>query len=216
MTKENFTSIAIIVDESGSMDNVRKDTIGGINTFIETQKSVPGEAVYTFVKFAYETKFIHNFIDLKSVEPLKLEDYVPSGGTALLDAIGETIQYIGGKLSAMEESERPSKVIIAILTDGEENQSRSYNRERIKEMIEIQEKQYSWEFIFMAANQDAITAGSSIGIASASAMTYSSDSIGTVEAFSTLGKSLYRARSTGTRSLFTEEDRSEYLSKTKA
>src|SRR5258708_22820381 len=98
---------------------------------------------------------------------------------ALLDAMGTTIDALGQKLAVMPEQERPSKVIVLVITDGEENQSHRFNLEQIKEKITHQREVYSWEFVFMGANIDAIGAGTSLGITAANSLQYDATSVGT-------------------------------------
>lgn len=160
----NLTEIVLILDSSGSMQPIQADTLGGINTFISEQKKVPGEANLSLVLFNTNITQKFNSINIQSVNELAKEDYKPDGGTALFDAIGITINEIGRVLVAKPESQRPGKVIFAIMTDGEENRSKEFTREKIFSMITEQREKYSWEFIFLGANQDAISAGSSIGI----------------------------------------------------
>lgn len=218
MTKPDFTLIAVVLDKSGSMGNTRNDTIGGFNTFLDTQKKAPGEALMCLYQFDSYYKPTYEFKPIKDVTPLTFEDYTPNGGTALNDAIGKTIDSIGKKLADMKEEERPSKVIIAIMTDGEENESKTYSKLDIKTRIEHQTNVYSWEFVFLAANQDAIVSGAQLGISAASALSYSHSRGGYQSAFKTLGSSVTRSRGTKglTPQMFTEEDKALYAQEQKA
>lgn len=154
--------IVCIVDRSGSMSNIKTDAIGGFNQFLAAQQALPGEANFTLVLFddRYETP--QNAIDLKAAEPMTDATFVPRGGTALFDAVGRTIDALGQRFTLSDV--KPEKVIVAILTDGEENSSREYTQSRISGMIRHQESKYGWEFIFLAANQDAFAAGAQLGI----------------------------------------------------
>src|ERR1700678_698168 len=147
--KDNFTSINVIIDASGSMQGLRNDTIGSFNTFLQEQKDVPGEAVFTLCTFNTTYHLVHDFVKLATVPNLDPKSYAPEGGTALLDAIGQTIDTVGAKLAAMPEEERASKVVVLIITDGEENMSRRYTPEQIKTMVKHQEDVYNWTFCFM-------------------------------------------------------------------
>jgi len=198
--KENFTSINVIIDQSGSMGNVTLDTIGGFNSFLGEQKLVPGEAVVTLCTFNSTAKTVHDFVKLASVPNLDSTTYVPGGNTALLDAIGKTINSVGEKLSAMPEEERPSKVIFLIITDGEENASREFSASQIKSMVEHQTNTYNWNFVFMGANIDAITAGASLGIAATNSLNYQSTSQGTHDLYKGVSRGLesYRIGSSNT------------------
>lgn len=184
MTKKNYTEIVLVVDSSGSMRRIQADTEGGINTFIEEQKKVPGECKVTLVTFSTRHKEQYVGKDIQEVPTFSL---IPSGNTSLLDAVGHTINTMGARLAAMKEEDRPSKIIFVISTDGEENSSREFNRTQIFEMIQHQTNKYAWDFVFLGANQDAIAVGSSIGIQAARSVTYAANSIGT--------KGLYRGLS---------------------
>jgi len=225
MTKENFTAIALIVDSSGSMMSVKTDTIGGINSFIDKQKESPGEVVVTQIHFKglfglsqqpNSCKTLYPLTPINNIKPLESKDYIPDGATALYDAIGSTIKDLGNQLALMEEQNRPSKIIVAILTDGEENASTIYKQEQIANIIKHQTEVYSWQFVFLGANQDAFDASNNIGISPANTLQYCSSSIGTASAFAQLSNSVTRTRSfNGTAAsvqAFTNEDRKEYES----
>jgi len=217
MTQENFTAIAVVLDRSGSMNAIRDDTIGGFNTFLAQQKEAEGDAVFTLAQFDNEYEVVHDFVDINDVPELDAKTFVPRGGTALLDGIGRTITELGAKLDNMVEEDKPSSVVVVVLTDGEENQSREYTRDQIFEMITEQTEKYSWEFIFLGAGQDAIAVGQSYGFAASKAASYSIDSM--VNTFASVSKNVagYRAtRSAGgssaaaSKSLdFSQEDRDE-------
>lgn len=191
--KESLTEIVCVIDRSGSMQDVRSDAIGGFNSFIEEQKKVPGEATLTVVLFNDDYEFLHRGVALESVK-LDEENYVPSSNTALLDAIGRTIDDVGNRLSNTPESDRPGKVILTILTDGLENASTEYTRDRINEMIKHQREKYSWEFVFLAANQDAFAEGASMGIPSDTTMAFAATPEGTEGAWSDTSRTVSRLR----------------------
>jgi predicted GIY-YIG superfamily endonuclease len=178
MTKDNFTSINIVLDASGSMTNLQTDTIGSFNTFLAEQKAVKGEAVFTLAVFNHEYKLIHDFAKLDSVPNLDAKSYNPNGYTALLDALGTTMDNVGSKLAAMPEHERPSKVVWLIITDGKENSSTQYTASRIKEMVQHQTDKYQWLFVFTGANIDAITAGKDMGVSVQNSLNYVASSAG--------------------------------------
>jgi uncharacterized protein YegL len=179
---ENLTEIVAILDRSGSMEHLTNDTIGGFNAFLKEQKEIPGEAVLTTVLFNNSYMLLHNRADIKKIKPITNKEYIAQGSTALLDAMGKTINDIGLKLHNTAENERPCKVIFFIITDGEENASVEYSNEKIKEMVELQKNTYSWEFIFLGANIDAFSAANSIGISADRAFDYEADSEGIVKA----------------------------------
>src|SRR3990167_10475278 len=193
MNTKDYSDIVVIVDRSGSMQAIREDAIGGFNTFLDEQKKVPGSANLTLVLFNHEYQLVHSAIPLDNVKALDSATYVPGGTTALLDAVGRTIDDIGKRLSEMAKTDRPNKVIVAILTDGLENASKDYKREKIFEMISCQRDKYQWEFFFLAANQDAIQAGTSIGVAAANIGNFVADSAGTRAAYGGMSSSVTRS-----------------------
>lgn len=187
--KQNFTSINVIMDASGSMSSLATDTIGNFNAFLKEQQDLSGEAVFTLCVFNTDYRLVHDFVKVNNVSKLDKVSYSPNGGTALFDAVGETINSVGAKLAAMPEDERPSKVITLIITDGYENSSNKFSAAKIKEMITHQQNVYNWTFVFMGANIDAITAGTNLGISVNNTLNYSATSEGTQD--------LYRSISSG-------------------
>ena len=175
------TEIAFILDRSGSMEFMIHATISGFNEFLKAQQATlddqgnPIPATFTLILFDHEYLPIHSRAPIQNAEPLTLETYQPRGSTALLDAIGRTIDHIGTELAATPESERPSKVIIAILTDGEENASRHFTMADINNRITHQTDKYQWEFLFLGANQDAIATAAHMGIHAHNAATFVAD-----------------------------------------
>lgn len=195
MTNPNKTSITIILDKSGSMSSCIQDTIGGYSTFLEEQQKLPGECDISLIQFSNETIFTYKSIDIKDAPKLSLENYRPSGGTALLDAVGKAISEKGKELSELSEDQRPGKVIMVIITDGEENASKAYTYEKIKEMIEHQTQKYNWIFTFLGANLDATSTAASIGIASGSSLDFSSTTKGgSMRAFEAVTNYCYSVR----------------------
>jgi uncharacterized protein YegL len=162
--RQGLSEIICIIDRSGSMATIKADAIGGFNTFLEEQKKLPGEATLTYIQFDTEYEVVHENTPLQTIQPIDGNTYQPRGATALLDAIGKTIDSAGKRLANMSEDQRPEKVIFAILTDGEENSSGKYTLSQIKEMITRQKDIYKWEFIFLAANQDAFAEAMKLGI----------------------------------------------------
>lgn len=162
--KKDLTEIVIVLDESGSMSSCKSDTIGGFNEFLSTQKKIKGEANVTLVKFSDYYKVVNDGTALEHVSPLNESNYTPSYSTALLDAVGRTINSVGNRLSLLPEDQRPEKVIFAVITDGYENASKEFTREKIFEMVTHQKTKYNWEFLFLGADIDAW--GKEIGITS--------------------------------------------------
>lgn len=186
--KKDLTEIIFILDKSGSMQSVVDETIIGFNTFINDQKKLPGEAKLTlklFSTYGHE-EIIYDGTPVQECENLSFLIYVPNGFTALLDAIGNTIKEVGERLNKTKEDERPEKVIMVILTDGQENDSRKYSSDRIKSMIEHQTSKYSWEFVYLGANQDAFANSALIGISGKSTMNYDPSKAGTVKAHASI------------------------------
>ncbi|MBF0231452.1 MAG: hypothetical protein HQK65_00240 [Desulfamplus sp.] len=181
--KQGLSEIICIIDRSGSMESIRNDAIGGFNAFLEEQKKIQGEATLTYIQFDTEYEIVHEHKPLQDVEPINDKIYMPRGSTALLDAIGKTIDSTGKRLANLPEENRPEKVIVSILTDGEENSSHHYNLSQIKEMITHQKKKYSWEFIFLAANQDAFDEAAKIGIDTKDAFNFAATGRGVREAY---------------------------------
>ncbi|MBF0101651.1 MAG: VWA domain-containing protein [Desulfobacterales bacterium] len=184
--KQGLSEIICIIDRSGSMGSIKNDAIGGFNTFLEEQKKLPEEATLTYIQFDTEYEVVHENKPLKDIQPINETIYIPRGATALLDAIGKTIDSTGKRLSNIPEEKRPEKVIVAILTDGEENSSSVYNLSKIKQMIQHQKEKYSWEFIFLAANQDAFSEAMKIGIDTKDAFDFSPTGTGVKEAYATM------------------------------
>lgn len=177
--KKNLTEMVFILDRSGSMSYLTDDTIGGFNSMIEQQKKEDGEAYVTTVLFNSESVAIHDHVNIKDIEPMTRNSYMAFGTTALLDAVGSTIDSIGVRLANTPEEERPEKVIFVITTDGEENSSVEYTRSKVKEMIEHQQNKYSWVFMFLGANIDAVAEAGSLGINALHAHGYTASSAGT-------------------------------------
>jgi uncharacterized protein YegL len=177
--KTNITELVFILDKSGSMSGLESDTIGGYNAMLKKQQEEQGEAIVTTVLFDDEYELLHDRINIKGICPITEKDYFVGGCTALLDAIGKTIHKIGNAQKYTSQEQRADKVMFVITTDGMENASREYTYEKIKAMVERQKEKYGWEFIFLGANIDAISAAARFGIASDRAANYNADSEGT-------------------------------------
>lgn len=175
--------IVLIIDKSGSMQAIKEDAIGGFNAFLSEQKKIDRGANVTFVLFDDRYQLVHDGIDIREMEELTESTYQPSGTTALLDAVGRTVDRVGERLDTLEENLKPDNVIVFILTDGKENASSDYTRDRIREMIEHQESRYGWEFIYGGANQDAFAEAGSLGIKAQNAFDFEATGKGTREAY---------------------------------
>ena len=193
--KIGYTDITIILDRSGSMNGVKNDTIGGFNTFLEEQKKAAGEGTLTLVQFDDQYQVDYLRVPLADVKPLDDSTYVPRGWTALLDAIGKTVNTLGEAYAKMTEDDRPENVVLVIQTDGEENHSLEFKTDQIKTMLERQSQDYKWQIIYLGANQDAFKVGAAMGIRAASTMNYAGTGAGTRDALlkTSASVSAYRA-----------------------
>lgn len=160
--KKDLCEIILVLDESGSMGSCKKATISGVNEFLDNQKRIEGEVNVTLVKFSDYYKVVNNAIPLDRVEYLNEKNYTPSFQTALLDAVGKTIDNTGRRLAETAEKERPERVIFTIITDGFENASVEYSRKQVFELVSRQRNIYNWQFLFLGADIDAW--GEEIGI----------------------------------------------------
>jgi len=174
----NTTELVFILDRSGSMGGLESDTIGGFNSMLAKQQAEPGECRITTVLFDHRYEVLHDRIDIKAVSPITEREYFVRGQTALLDAIGMTINKIGGVQKQTAEDHRAGKVLFVITTDGMENASREFSYDKIKAMIEQQKSKHSWEFIFLGANIDAVEVADRFGIARNRAQNFHNDSAG--------------------------------------
>lgn len=190
--KQDYTAIGLVVDRSGSMSGVRNDTIGGINTFINEQKEGEGDVSVTIAQFDGQYEVTYDFVDIDEVKEFTEADFVPRGSTALLDAIGKTIDAMEERITALPEDERPANVIISIITDGYENTSNQYTKEKIEQMITLQEDVAGWDIMFMGANLDSINVAQSYGIKGGKSLVYDTGKMDT--AFATISKSALRCR----------------------
>ncbi|MDF2943903.1 MAG: hypothetical protein K0S01_2761 [Herbinix sp.] len=178
--KKGLTELIFILDRSGSMSGLESDTIGGYNAMLGKQKKEPGEAVITTVLFDDKYELLHDRINLRGIQPITDNEYFVRGSTALLDAVGKTINKIGNAQKHTAEDERAEHVMFVITTDGMENASREFSYEKIRQMIERQKSKYGWEFIFLGANIDAIATAERFGIREDRATNYNADSEGTL------------------------------------
>jgi len=177
------TEIIAILDRSGSMMGLERDTIGGFNSFVEEQKKVEGECNVTLVLFDNDYDVLYEARALNEVPELTGKEYFARGSTSLYDAIGKSSQTAGARFAAMTEADRPEKVIVLIITDGYENTSREFTREQIKNMIQHQEEKYAWEFVYLGANQDAFAVGQQFGMKMSNVATYAASEVGTRGAY---------------------------------
>lgn len=192
--KKGLTEVVFILDRSGSMSGLEGDTIGGFNSMIEKQKKEEGEALVSTILFDNYSEVLHDRVEVSKIEPLTDRDYTVRGCTALLDAIGGAIHHIGNVHKYARNEDIPEHTIFIITTDGMENASHQYNREKIKAMIERQKTKYGWEFLFLGANIDAIETARSYGIDQDRAVEYNCDSVGTGLNFEAMSEAITTMR----------------------
>ncbi len=193
--KKDLTELVFILDASGSMAGLEQDTIGGFNGMIEKQKKEPGEAYVSTVIFASKSKVFHDRVPIGKVEPLTDQQYAVGGCTALLDAIGGAIHHIGNVHKYAREEDVPEHTLFVITTDGMENASRMYDADEVKRLIEWQKEKYGWEFLFLAANIDAVETAGRFGIDADRAVDYRADAVGTALNYQVLHKAIRSVRS---------------------
>ena len=176
---KNLTEIVFILDRSGSMAGLEDDTIGGFNAMVEKQKKEAGEALLSTVLFSDDSDVLYDRVDVRKVEPMTERQYRVGGCTALLDAIGGAVHHIANVHKYAREEDRPGKTIFVITTDGMENASCAYDYNEVQRMVKHEQEKYGWEFLFLGANMDAISAAHSFGIRADRAVRYRSDGAGT-------------------------------------
>ena len=192
--KKNVTEIVFILDRSGSMSGLEKDTIGGYNSLIEKQKKEDGEAIISTVLFDDKIEVLHDRVTLDDIKPMTDKEYYVRGCTSLLDAVGGAIHHIGNVHKYARQEDRPEKTLFIITTDGQENSSRRYTYDKVKKMVERQKKRYGWEFLFLGANIDAIAEAARFGINADRAVKYECDEVGTELNYRVLSKTVSMVR----------------------
>ena len=175
---KDVTEIICIIDRSGSMESIRSDAIGGFNRFLADQQEPEDPARLTMVLFDDQYDVIHNGADIHTVPPLTNRTFSPRGMTALLDAVGKTLNTVSARLAEIPAEDRPEKVIVAILTDGYENASREFSLPVIREMISHYTNDLKWDFIYLAATQDAFSKAGQMGISADYTMRFAASKAG--------------------------------------
>lgn len=189
-----MTELVFILDRSGSMSGLEKDTIGGFNSMLEKQRKEPGDDVVSTVLFDNEIEVIHDRVAIADVPSLTDKEYFVRGCTALLDAVGGAIHHIGNVHKYARKEDVPGKTLFILTTDGMENASRRYTYERVRSMIEHQKERYSWEFIFLGANIDAAAEARRFGIDESMAANYHCDEAGTALNYEVISEAITSVR----------------------
>ena len=195
--KKNLTELVYILDKSGSMQGLEKDTIGGYNAMLAQQRTVEGDCVITTVLFDNQYQLLHDRIDIRAIRPITEKEYFVGGSTALLDAIGKTIDKIRTVQQNTAKAYRAEKVMFVIITDGAENASRTYSAMQVKKMIQQQKERHGWEFIFLGANIDAVETAGRFGIDADRAVDYVPDGKGTALNFCMMSQTVEAFRTCG-------------------
>lgn len=203
MTDPTYTAIMLLIDRSGSMHSIKDSAENGISDFIASQGCAEGRRTIRIAQFDSEYELVHESLDALDAPRYRL---VPRGVTALLDSMARAITEFGEELAALPEQRRPGTVIFAIMTDGLENASKEYNWSEIKEMVEHQERTYSWQVIYLGANQDAVATGARLGVRHGRSMTYTASSVGTQAVLDSIDMYVTAAAS-GQAPEFSDEDR---------
>lgn len=188
--RKDLTELVFIIDRSGSMYGLEVDTLGGFNSMLEKQRNVKGRAYVSTILFNNESVVIHDREDIRRVEPMTAHQYQTGGCTALLDAVGGAIRHIAGIHRYARKSDVPEKTLFVIITDGMENCSHLYTAERVREMIRYEQEKYGWEFMFLGANIDAVSAAGDIGISKERAVTFCCDQQGTALNYESIGRAV--------------------------
>ena len=186
--REDLTELVFILDRSGSMSGLEEDTIGGFNSVIEKQKRQSGKCLVTTVLFDSRVQTLHDRVELQQLRPMTREDYCVGGCTALLDALGGTIRHIANIHRYARPEDVPARTSFVIMTDGLENASRVFGSEEVKRMIRHEKEKYGWEFLFLAANIDAVETAERMGIQRDRAVNYHPDEKGIRMAYDAVDK----------------------------
>ena len=192
--ENGITELVFILDRSGSMAGLTDDTIGGFNAMLEKQKKEPGVCYVSTVLFSNDSTVLHDRVPLADVPAMTERDYCPGGCTALLDAIGGAIHHIGNVHKYARREDVPERTVFVITTDGMENVSHRYSADKVRRMIEHEKAKYGWEFLFLAANIDAVEAAARYGISCDRAVNYHADRCGTGLVYDTVSDAVCTLR----------------------
>ena len=195
--KKDLTELVFILDMSGSMAHLTDDTVGGFNSVLKEHNDGKGEVLVTTYLFNNESKMIHDRLPIAEVPPMTCNDYSARGCTALLDALGQAIEHIVGIHRYARDEDIPEHTIFVITTDGMENASHKFSAEHIKAKIKHEQEKYGWEFIFLAANIDAVETAEAYGIDRSRAVNYLADGEGTQEVYASVSCAMRNVRECG-------------------
>lgn len=193
-TNNNLTELVFIIDRSGSMYGLEKDTIGGFNSLIEKQRKEDGECCVSVVLFDDVSEVLYDRVKLENVREMTADDYSVRGCTALIDALGGAIHHIGNIHKYARNEDVPEHTVFVIITDGMENASRMYSSDRVKNAVKRQKEKHGWEFLFIGANIDAVETAANYGIGADRAVNYNSDSKGTSILYETVSCAVEQIR----------------------
>ena len=194
--ENNILELVFILDRSGSMGGLEKDTVGGFNSMIEKQKQLEGKVFVSTVLFNHKYKLLHDRKLIDEIVPMKESEYETDGWTALLDAVGNSITHISNIHKYLRKEDVPSKVMFVITTDGLENASNEFNKKTVKKMIEDKQRE-GWEFLFVGANIDAVETAEDYGINTENAVNYHADTEGTDVLYKTVSSAVENLQKTG-------------------
>ena len=192
--KNGITELVFLLDRSGSMQGLERDTVGGFNSMLEKQKAEDGVCYVSTVLFDHESEVLHDRVRLEEVQPMTEREYTVRGNTALIDAIGLAIRHISNIHKYARAEDVPEHTVFVITTDGMENSSRIYTADKVKEMIERQKERCGWEFLFIGANIDAVETAARYGIDKDRAVNYNADKVGTRILYDTVSKAVGSVR----------------------
>ncbi|WP_245810991.1 VWA domain-containing protein [Rhodococcoides corynebacterioides] len=206
MTDPSLSLVAALLDRSGSMASIADDTRGGFDSFIQSERGHDGSTVVTLAQFDDRYEMVYESKPIDEVGGLEL---LPRGMTALYDAVGTFVTEVGAALAALPEERRPGSVTVLVMTDGHENSSREWSHQKVRALIEQQESQYGWDFVFLGANMDAVETGAQMGFTRDKSLTYAASSEGVNAAFSAVSGYQDRKRTYGMRKAagFSDDDR---------
>lgn len=189
-----ITELVFLLDRSGSMGGLERDTIGGFNALIEKQRRQEGECYVSVVLFDHESLVLYDRVRLSEIRKMTEDDYTVRGCTALIDAIGCAIRHIGNIHKYARPEDVPEHTMFVITTDGMENASHLFSSDKVKKMVERQKEKYGWEFLFIGANIDAVETAGRFGISPDRAANYHADSRGTAVVFDAVARSVSQVR----------------------